>query len=141
MWLKDSFWSRNDLGVSFVKGGGCVGLGGRSLRSWTKGCGDVEGDPNNSIGSSLGNGDGDGVLDGWVGVLGGVGSMGDFVGGGVVSSLGSLGDGDGDARFRKCSFFIGEVNSSEDEELRLMDWLDQSGLTLIRAVFRTGRDG
>ena len=64
--------------------------------------------------------------------------MGDFVGGGVVSSLG---DGDGDARFRKCSFFIGEVNSSEDEELRLMDWLDQSGLTLIRAVFRTGLDG
>jgi hypothetical protein len=69
--------------------------------------------------------------------------MGDFVGGGVVSSLGSLGDGDGDgdARFRKCSFFIGEVNSSEDEELRLMDWLDQSGLTLIWAVFRTGLDG
>jgi hypothetical protein len=67
--------------------------------------------------------------------------MGDFVGGGVVSSLGSLGDGDRDERFRKCSFLIGEVNSSEDEELRLMDWLDQSGLTLIRAVFRTGHDG
>lgn len=64
MWLKYTFWSRNDLGVSFVKGGGCDGLGGRSLRSWTKGCGDVRGDPNNSIGSSLGNGDGDGVLDG-----------------------------------------------------------------------------
>ena len=65
--------------------------------------------------------------------------MGDFVGGGVVSSLGSLGDGD--ARLRKCSFLIGELNSSEDEELRLMDWLDHSGLTLIRVVFRTGRDG
>ena len=65
--------------------------------------------------------------------------MGDFVGGGVVSSLGTLGDED--ARFRKCSFLIGEVNSFEDEELRLMDWLDQSGLTLIRAVFRTGLDG
>jgi hypothetical protein len=141
LWLKDSFWSRNNLGVSFVKGGGCVGLGGRSLRSWTKGCGDVGGDPNNSIGSSLGNGDGDGVLDGWVGALGGVGSMGDFVGGGVVSSLGSLGDGDGDARFRKCSFLIGEVNSSEDEEVKLIVWFDQSGLTLTRAVLRTGRDG
>ena len=116
MWLKCSFWSRIDLGE---KGGGCEGLGGRSFRSWTKGCGDVGGDPNNSIGSSFGNGDGDGVLDGWVGALGGVGSMGDFVGGGV-SSLGSLDDGDGDARFRKCSFLIGEVKSSEDEELRLM---------------------
>ena len=52
------------------------------------------GDPNNSIGSIFGNGDGDGVLDGWVGALGGVGSMGDLVGGGV-SSFGSLGDGDG----------------------------------------------
>ena len=109
------------------------------MRSWTKGCGDVGGDPNSSIGSSLGNGDGDGVLDVWIGALGGGGSMGDFVGGGVVSSLGSLGDGD--ARFRKCSFLIGEVNSSEDEEVRLIVWLDQSGLTLIRAVFRTGRDG
>ena len=46
--------------------------------------------------------------------------MGVFVGGGVVSSLGPLGDGDGDARFKKCSFLIGEENSSEDEELRLM---------------------
>ena len=72
MWLKGSFWSSNDLGVSFVKGGGFVGLDGRSLRSCTNGCGDVGGDPNNSIGSSLG--DGDGVLDGWVGALGGVGS-------------------------------------------------------------------
>jgi hypothetical protein len=88
----------------------------------------------------LGNGDGDGVLDGWVGALGGVGSIGDLVGGGV-SSFCSLGDGDGDARFKKCSFFIGEVNSSEDEELRLIDWLDQSGFTLIRAVLRMGRDG
>ena len=51
-----------------------------------KGCGDVGGDPNNSIGSSLGGSCGDRVLDGWVGALGGVGSMGDFVGGGVVSS-------------------------------------------------------
>ena len=69
--------------------------------------------------------------------------MGDFVGGGVVSLLGSLsdGDGDGDARFKKGSFLIGDVNSSEDEELRLMDWLDHSGLTLIRAVFQTGCDG
>ena len=81
------------------------------------------GDPNNSIGSIFGNGDGDGVLDGWIGALGGVGSIGDLVGGGVCS-FGSLVDGDGDARFKKCSFFIGEVNSSEDEELRLMDWLD-----------------
>ena len=116
MWLKSSFWSRIDLGE---KGGGCEGLGGRSFRSWTKGCGDVGGDPNNSIGSILGNGDGDEVLDGWVGALGGVGSMGDLVGGGV-SSLGSFGDGDGDARSKKCSFFIGDVNSSEDEEVRLM---------------------
>jgi hypothetical protein len=76
-------------------------------------------------------------LDGWVGALGEVGSMGDFVSGGVSS----LGDGDGDARFRKYSFLIGEVNSSEDEELRLMDCVDQSGLTLIRVVFRTGLDG
>ena len=37
-----------------------------------------------------------------------------------MSSFGSLGDGDGDARFKKCSFLIGDVNSSEDEELRLM---------------------
>jgi hypothetical protein len=72
LWLKDSFWSINDLGVSFVKGGGCVGLSGRSLRSWKKGCGDVGGDPNNSLGSSLGNGDGDEVLDGWVGALGAI---------------------------------------------------------------------
>ena len=97
------------------------------------------GDPNNFIGSILGNGDGDGVLDCWVGALGGVGSMGDLVGGGVIT-FGSFGDGDGDARFKKCSFFIGEVNSSEDEELRLMDWLDHSGFTLIRAVLRMGRD-
>ena len=45
------------------------------------GCGDVGGDPNNSIGSSFGGSGGDGVLDGWIGALGGVGSMGDFVGG------------------------------------------------------------
>ena len=111
------------------------------MRSWTKGCGEVGGDPNNSIGSIFGNGDGDGVLDGWVGALGGVGSMGDFVGGGVVSSLGSLGDGDGDARFRKCSFLMGEENLSEDEEVKLIVWFDQSGLTLMRVVLRTGRDG
>ena len=95
MWLKDSFWSRNDLGVSFVKGGGCVGLGVSSLRSWTNGCGDVGGEPNNSIGSSLGSGDGDGVLDGWVGALGGVGSMGDFVGGGGLVLVSWLEDGFG----------------------------------------------
>ena len=46
--------------------------------------------------------------------------MGDVVGGGVVSSLGSNGDGVGEARFKKCSFFIGDENSSEDEELRLI---------------------
>ena len=40
--------------------------------------------------------------------------MGDLVGGGVTS-FGCLGDGDGDARFKKCSFFMGEVNSSEYE--------------------------
>lgn len=102
------------------KGGGLIDLGGRSLRSFMKGCGDVGGDPNSSIGSSLGNVGGDGVLDGWVGALGGVGSMGDFVGGGVVSSFGPLGEGDGDARFRKCSFLMGEENSSEDEELMVI---------------------
>ena len=85
-----------------------------------QGCGDVGGDPNNSIGSSLGWSGGDGVLDVWIGALGGVGSMGVFVGGGVVSSLGPFGDGDGDARFKKYSFLMGEENSSEDEELRLM---------------------
>ena len=88
----------------------------------------------------MGNGDGDGVLDGWVVALGGVGSMGDLVGGGV-STFASFDDGDGDARFKKCSFLMGEVNSSEEEELRLIDWLDQSGLTLIRAVLLMGRDG
>ena len=36
----------------------------------------------------------------------------------MVRSLGTLGDGD--ARLRKCSFLIGELNSSEDEEVRLM---------------------
>ena len=122
------------------KGGGLVDLGGRSLRSSTKGCGDVGGDPNSSIGSSLGNIGGDGVLDGWVGALGGVGSMGDLVGGGV-SSFGSLGDGDGDARFKKCSFFMGEENSSEDEELMVIVWLEQNGFTLMRAVLLMGRDG
>jgi hypothetical protein len=55
-----------------------------------------------------------------------------------VCSFGSLGDGVGDARFKKCSFLMGDVNSSEDEELRLMDWLHHSGLTLIRAVLRMG---
>ena len=45
--------------------------------------------------------------------------MGVFVGGGVVSLLGSKGDGVGEARFKKCSFLIGDENSS-DEELRLM---------------------
>ena len=46
--------------------------------------------------------------------------MGVVVGGGVVSSLGSKGDRVGVARFKKCSFFIGDKNSSEDEELRVM---------------------
>ena len=85
-----------------------------------KGCGDVGRDPNSSIGSSLGCSGGDGVLYVWIGALGGVGSMGDFVGGGVVSSFAPLGDGVGDARFKKCSLLMGEENSSEDEELRLM---------------------
>ena len=111
------------------------------MRSWTKGCGDVGGDSDNSIGSSLGSVCGDGVLDVWIGALGGVGSMGDFVGGGVVSLLGPWGDGDGDATFSKCSFLMGEENSSEDEELKLIVWFDQSGLTLMRAVLRMGRDG
>ena len=43
-----------------------------------------------------------------------------FVGGGVVSVVWSKGDGVGEARFKKCSFLIGDENSSEDEELRLM---------------------
>ena len=51
----------------------------------------------------MGNGDGDGVLDGWVGALGGVGSIGDLVGGGVCS-FGSLFDGDGDARLKSVHF-------------------------------------
>ena len=45
-----------------------------------------------------------------------------FVGGGVVIVVGSKGDGVGEARFKKCSFLIGDENSSEDEELRLMVW-------------------
>ena len=36
---------------------------------------------------------------------------------------------------------MGDVNSAEVEELRLIDWLHQSGFTLIRAVLRMGRDG
>ena len=105
------------------------------------GCGDGGGDPNNSIGVSLGGCGGDGVLDGWVGALGGVGSMDDFVGGGVVSSFSPLGDGVGEARFKKCSFFMGDENSSEDEELRLIVWYEQNDLTLIRVVLRIGLDG
>ena len=61
------------------------------------------GDPNSSIGSIFGNGDGDGVFDGWVGALGGVGSIGDLVGGGVCS-FGCLGDGDGDASSKSVHF-------------------------------------
>ena len=38
----------------------------------------------------------------------------------MVSSLGSKGDGVGEARFKKCSFLIGDENSSKDEELRLI---------------------
>ena len=67
--------------------------------------------------------------------------MGVVVGGGVVSSLGFKGDEVGEARFKKCSFFIGDENSSEDEELRLIVWYEQNGLTLIRAVLRIGLDG
>ena len=55
-----------------------------------------------------------------------------------MCSFGSFGDGVGEARFKKCSLLMGDVKSSEDEELMLMDWLHQSGLTLIRAVFRIG---
>ena len=67
--------------------------------------------------------------------------MGVFVGGGVVSILGSKGDGVGEAKFKKCSFLIGDENSSEDDELRLMVLCDQMGLTLIRAVRRMGLEG
>ena len=70
---------------------------------------------------------------GALGVLTGV-----FVGGGVVSVVGSKGDGVGEARFKKCSFLIGDENSSEDEELRLMVCCGQIGLTLIRAVLLIG---
>ena len=76
-----------------------------------------------------------------MGALGGVGSTGVVVGGGVVSSIGFLGDGVGEAKFKKCSFLIGDVNSSEDEELRWMVCCDQIGLTLMRAVRRMGREG
>ena len=31
-------------------------------------------------------------------------------------------------------FFMGDENSSEDEELRLIVWYEKIGLTLIRAV-------
>ena len=55
-----------------------------------------------------------------MGALSGVGSMGVVVGGGVVSSLGCMGDGVGEAKFKKSSFLMGEENSSEDEELKLM---------------------
>ena len=55
-----------------------------------------------------------------MGALGGVGSIGVDVGGGVVCSLGLIGDGVGEAKFKKCSFLIGEENSSEDDELKLM---------------------
>ena len=55
-----------------------------------------------------------------MGALGGVGSIGVVVGGGVVSLIGSTGDGVGVARFKNCSFLIGDESSSEDEELRLM---------------------
>ena len=50
--------------------------------------------------------------------------MGVFVGGGVVTTWLTFGDGVGVARFRKFSSLMGEEmicgNSSEDEELRLM---------------------
>ena len=55
-----------------------------------------------------------------MGALGGVGSIGVDVGGGVVCSLEWMGDGVGEAKFKKCSFLIGEENSSEDDELKLM---------------------
>ena len=67
--------------------------------------------------------------------------MGDFVGGGLVSSLGSLGDGVGVERFRKCSLLMGEKNSSEDEELMVIVWWEQICFTLMRAVLLMGRDG
>ena len=54
------------------KGGGFCDLGGRSSRLSRKGCGDVGGVPKSSIGSGL------------VGAGGGLGSMGVFVGGGVM---------------------------------------------------------
>ena len=55
-----------------------------------------------------------------MGALGGVGSMGVDVGGGVVCSLRLMGDGVGEAKFKKCLFLMGEENSSEEDELRLM---------------------
>ena len=39
---------------------------------------------------------------------------------------------------RNVSFLIGDENSSEDEELRLMVCCGQIGLTLIRAVLLIG---
>ena len=36
---------------------------------------------------------------------------------------------------------MGDENSSEDEELRLIVWYEQNGLTIIRAVLWIGLDG
>ena len=55
-----------------------------------------------------------------MGALGGVGSIGVDVGGGVVCTLGFMGDGVGEAKFKKCSFLIGDEYSSEDDELKVM---------------------
>ena len=66
-----------------------------------------------------------------MGALGGVGSIGVDVGGGVVCTLGLMGDGLGEAKFKKCSFLMGEENSSEDDELRIRVGYEQKGFILI----------
>ena len=54
-----------------------------------------------SMGSILGDFGGDDDFDGWVGADGGIGSIGDFVGGGVVVTFCGLGDGVGVVETRR----------------------------------------
>ena len=97
------------------------------------------------MGSILGDFGGDGDFDGWVGADGGIGSIGVFVGGGVVVTFCDFGDGVGVTRLRKFSSLMGDDmisgDSSEDDEFKLMVELKQQGLTLILAVLLMGRDG